>query len=67
MIRCLQALQATLLALGARLHDDDPERGDVPGWVMITVMTAGIVAALIVIAGPRLTSAFDSAVSKVTG
>jgi len=43
------------------------DRGDVPGWVMITVMTAGIVAALIVIAGPRLTSAFDSAVSKVTG
>ena len=61
-------LYAVLLTLRDRavkaLRDD---RGDVPGWVMITVMTAGIVAALIVIAGPRLTSAFDSAVSKVTG
>jgi hypothetical protein len=61
-------LYAVLLTLRERalraLHDD---RGDVPGWVMITVMTAGIVAALIVVAGPRLTSAFDSAVSKVTG
>jgi hypothetical protein len=35
--------------------------------VMITVMTAGIVAALIVIAGPRLTTAFTSAISQVTG
>jgi hypothetical protein len=61
-------LYAVLLTLRERallaLRDD---RGDVPGWVMITVMTAGIVAALIVIAGPRLTSAFDSAVSQVTG
>ncbi|MBA3280430.1 MAG: hypothetical protein H0U22_17320, partial [Geodermatophilaceae bacterium] len=24
----------------ARLRDPDRERGDVPGWVMITVMTA---------------------------
>jgi len=24
----------------------DPERGDVPGWVMVTVMTAALVAAL---------------------
>ena len=38
---------ATLHVLGARLHDDrDRERGDVPGWVMITLMTAGLVAAL---------------------
>jgi hypothetical protein len=61
-------LYVVLLTLRERalqaLRDD---RGDVPGWVMITVMTAGIVAALIVVAGPRLTSAFDSAVSKVTG
>ena len=60
-------LLTTLAALRERVRSEDGERGDVPGWVMITVMTAGIVAALIVIAGPRLTSAFDSAVSKVTG
>lgn len=61
----LYAVLLTLRERAVQAFRDD--RGDVPGWVMITVMTAGIVAALIVIAGPRLTSAFDSAVSKVTG
>ena len=57
-----------LFGLRDRLFStEDRERGDVPGWVMITVMTAGIVAALIVIAGPKLTDAFTSAISQVTG
>jgi uncharacterized membrane protein YhaH (DUF805 family) len=47
-----------------RLHDRDRERGDVPGWVLITLMTAGIVTVLWQFAGPRLleilTDAFDS-------
>ncbi|HEX3708104.1 MAG TPA: hypothetical protein VHV76_15870 [Mycobacteriales bacterium] len=32
----------------------DAERGDVPGWVLITMMTAGIVVALWVVAEPTL-------------
>jgi hypothetical protein len=46
---------------------DEPERGDVPGWVLITVMTAGLVAALWLVAEPLLSSLFTSAVSGVTG
>ena len=42
--------QLMLLLLSAtvrvRARDRD-ERGDVPGWVLITVMTAGLVAALV--------------------
>lgn len=45
-------------------HDD---RGDVPGWVMITVMSAGIVAALTAIAGPQLSSMLNQALSAVGG
>jgi hypothetical protein len=41
------------------------ERGDVPGWVMITVMTAGIVAALTAVAGPQLQAMLTSALSQV--
>ena len=41
------------------------ERGDVPGWVMITVMTAGIVVALTTIAQPQLKAMLDSALSSV--
>ncbi len=43
------------------------ERGDVPGWVMITVMTAGLVALLTAIAGPQLKSMLQDALSSVGG
>ncbi len=42
------------------------ERGDVPGWVMITVMTAGLVAMLTAVAGPQLRSMLDAALASVT-
>ncbi|WP_258142670.1 hypothetical protein [Arthrobacter sp. MYb227] len=43
------------------------ERGDVPGWVMITLMSALLVAALIAIAGPRLQDLFNQAIDRVAG
>lgn len=43
------------------------ERGDVPGWVLITVMTAGLVTALWLVAEPALKGVFSSAVSAVKG
>lgn len=51
----------------ARLEAAGAERGDVPGWVLVTLMTAGLVIALWAAAGPLLTSLFVDAVSKVTG
>jgi hypothetical protein len=48
-------------------HDRRDERGDVPGWVLITVMTAGLVAALWAIAGPQLSSMLRDALSSVRG
>ena len=41
------------------------ERGDVPGWVLITVMTAGLVAGLWALAGPQLNSMLTSALNQV--
>jgi len=43
------------------------DRGDVPGWVLITVMTAGLVTALWLVAQPQLTSLFQSAIQAVHG
>lgn len=51
-------------ALPERLRD---ERGDVPGWVLITLMTAGLVIVVWGLAGPALGSIFESAISRVTG
>lgn len=43
------------------------DRGDVPGWVLITIMTAGLVTALWAIAGPQLGQLFSDAISSVKG
>lgn len=42
------------------------ERGDVPGWVMITLMSALLVAALLAVAGPRLQDLFNQAIDRVS-
>lgn len=43
------------------------ERGDVPGWVLITLMTAGLVIIIWGLAGPALSSVFQQAIERVTG
>jgi hypothetical protein len=44
---------------------EHPERGDVPGWVMITLMSAVLVAALLALAGPALEAMFNQAMDTV--
>lgn len=41
------------------------ERGDVPGWVLVTVMTAGLVGALYSLAKPQLTQMLSAALNSV--
>ena len=43
------------------------DRGDVPGWVLITLMTAGIVTVLWRLAGPRLLEILTNALNSVSG
>ncbi|KAB7743204.1 hypothetical protein GA707_13865 [Nostocoides sp. F2B08] len=42
------------------------ERGDIPGWVMVTLMTAAIVAAVWALAEPALTRLFNDAIDDVS-
>lgn len=44
----------------------DRDRGDVPGWVMVVVMTAALVTALMVVAVPQLRNVFTDAINSVT-
>jgi hypothetical protein len=54
--------------IGARLaHALDDERGDVPGWVLITLMTAGVVVVIWALAGPALSGLFEQAIERVSG
>jgi hypothetical protein len=49
----------------ARIGRED--RGDVPGWVLITLMTAGLVVIIWGLAGPALSNVFQQAIERVTG
>jgi hypothetical protein len=59
-------LLAALSTLGTRLRDDDRERGDVPGWVMITVMTAALVLAILIPFRTAIVDAVTNALDSVT-
>lgn len=63
-MRRLYDLQARL---ALRLRAGHPERGDVPGWVLVTLMTAGLVTVLWAVAGDRLVDLFVNALDAVSG
>ncbi|WP_432477178.1 hypothetical protein [Nocardioides sp. GXQ0305] len=60
-----------LTAWAARLHvllhppHRRDDRGDVPGWVLITVMTVGLVAIISAVAGDELTRLLRAALRSV--
>jgi hypothetical protein len=59
MIRLLGAVMAP-----TQVRRD--ERGDVPGWVLITVMTAGLVTVLWAVAGDVLAQMLTDALRSVS-
>jgi hypothetical protein len=58
---------SAVAALAARVRGEDPERGDVPGWVMITVMTAALVLAILIPFRTAIVNAVTTALASVTG
>jgi hypothetical protein len=65
-MRASAFLLAALTALAARVRGENPERGDVPGWVMITVMTAALVLAILVPFRAAIVEAVTNALESVT-
>ncbi|WP_237188482.1 hypothetical protein [Rothia nasimurium] len=60
-----EAILKVVLAVFAGPQDDDKERGDVPGWVMITMMSALLVAAILVVAQEALVNMFNNAMGLI--
>ena len=69
-------LTAVTLSLVARVNapatanrsaTDDHDRGDVPGWVMITVMTAIVLIALLAVFREQVVTAVQNAFQSVSG
>lgn len=64
--------RARRVRLSTRLHarllaatESGPDRGDVPGWVLVTVMSAGVVLAIWAVAELVLPQVFREAVTSV--
>ena len=60
--RLAAAVQSRVLAA-----QDDPERGDIPGWVLITIMTAGLVTLVWGVASEQLKGILETALNSVKG
>lgn len=63
VIKWSTALQVAALRVFEKSRD---ERGDVPGWVLVTVMTAGLVVAVWSVADGQLKSVLTSALRSVS-
>jgi hypothetical protein len=63
----LRLLGRLLSRVHTRVAATGHDRGDVPGWVLVTIMTAGLVTALWVVADDQLTRLLENALSGVTG
>ncbi|WP_115851018.1 hypothetical protein [Thermasporomyces composti] len=59
--------QAVAAWLQARLMTGGRERGDMVGWVLITVMTAALVAVLWAVLGPQLRQLLEDALNRARG
>ena len=68
------SMQIRIQGLRNRMRDrlvlcdsQNDERGDVPGWVLVVLMTTGLVTAIWTIAAPRLTAILRNSLDSMNG
>lgn len=61
-----QTLGCWLAGVLDRGRGDHRERGDVPGWVMVTVMSAILVVAILAVFEPQIKDAISNAIDSVS-
>jgi hypothetical protein len=69
MSKAIDSVTGVVIALYARaiVRGRESDRGDVPGWVLVTIMTAGLVTALWLVADDKLRQLFSDALDGVSG
>jgi len=66
-------LGARMVAIAAAVQESTfvknlkDERGDVPGWVLVVLMTTGLVTAIWTIAAPRLSAILKNSLDAMNG
>jgi hypothetical protein len=66
MMKVIAYLKVWLWTIQDRIHETESDRGDVPGWVMVTVMTAILVVAILGIFEPQIKSALSGIIDSVS-
>lgn len=70
LTRVLIAVHEMMIRMRKRAMPADSEgneRGDVPGWVLVVLMTTGLVTAIWMIAAPRLTAILRNSLDSMNG
>ena len=67
MTAVTEQIAAAVVRMHARLLTGGRDRGDMIGWILITVMTAALIAVLWAILGPQLQSMLQDALNKARG
>lgn len=71
--RAESAMTRAAIEASRRIHRNrivqklSEERGDVPGWVLVVLMTTGLVTAIWTIAAPRLTTILKNSLDAMNG
>ncbi|GAA4988145.1 hypothetical protein [Actinopolymorpha pittospori] len=60
-------LSEAVARLHVRLLTGGRDRGDMVGWILITVMTAALIAVLWAVLGPQLQDLLEEALNKAKG
>ena len=60
-------LSEAVARLHVRLLTGGRDRGDMVGWILITVMTAALIAVLWAVLGPQLQDLLQEALNKAKG
>lgn len=63
----IQGLQNRMRNRLVLCNSQSDERGDVPGWVLVVLMTTGLVTAIWTIAAPRLTAILRNSLDSMNG
>ena len=63
----LLIIKLRLVARDRLLNLIRDERGDVPGWVLVVLMTTGLVTAIWAIASPKLTAILRNSLDAMNG
>ena len=63
--RIVNSLKAVREKIFVKMMKD--ERGDVPGWVLVVLMTTGLVTAIWTIAAPRLSAILKNSLDAMNG